>query len=294
MKTACFLTTFAIFISIAHASVPSPEVIYGKDNRKELYEVTNPEYLPYADATAAIVFPSTLIPMTGGGYTISSYKLDDYIRQCPDGRFGSQPSAAYCSAFLAAPDIMVTAGHCIMDEADCGSAKFVFHFAMNPDGTNPTMAKEIDVYSCKKVIKSKFYLFMMPDYAVIQLDRPVPHIKPLKLNTTGDVTKGDPLLLSGHPLGLPLKLADGAVVRKEKNLRSFFVANTDSFGGNSGSPVVNLKTGLVDGILVRGTRDFIRDRKNNCMRTKTCSEGGCIGERITKSSKFSKYIKEQQ
>src|SRR3712207_7230060 len=54
--------------------------------------------------------------------------------------------------------------------------------------------------------------------------------------------------------GLPTKIADGArVVRANA---SFFEADLDTFGGNSGSPVFDARTNTVLGLLVRGATDY--------------------------------------
>ena len=46
-----------------------------------------------------------------------------------------------------------------------------------------------------------------------------------------------PLVVIGHPSGLPTKIADGAWVRNNES-EYYFVTNLDTFGGNSGSAVL--------------------------------------------------------
>ena len=53
---------------------------------------------------------------------------------CPDERFAAQPANADCSATLIAPDIMLTAGHCINS---CGDSRFVFDYYVTAGGTLP-------------------------------------------------------------------------------------------------------------------------------------------------------------
>ncbi|MGZ4885265.1 MAG: hypothetical protein ACXV5H_07070 [Halobacteriota archaeon] len=55
----------------------------------------------------------------------------------------------------------------------------------------------------------------------------------------------------GHPAGLPTNFAGGAAVRSNKPC-AFFVANLDTYAGNSGSPVFYSGTHEVEGILVGG------------------------------------------
>ena len=54
------------------------------------------------------------------------------------------------------------------------------------------------------------------------------------------------------------KVAGGAKVRSNNN-GVYFVANLDTYGGNSGSAVFNLQTREVEGILVRGENDYVYD-----------------------------------
>jgi hypothetical protein len=60
----------------------------------------------------------------------------------------------------------------------------------------------------------------------------------------------------------------------------FFVANLDTYGGNSGSAVFNAATGLVEGILVRGEQDYVQ--KGDCRVSNVCPADGCRGEDVTK------------
>ena len=89
----------------------------------------------------------------------------------------------------------------------------------------------------------------------------------------------------GHPSGLPMKIAGGSKVHALE--KHYFVANLDTFTGNSGSPVLNEKTGLVEGILVRGGKDYIFDFDEGCYYVNKCEPtpnkeiSGCGGEHIS-------------
>jgi V8-like Glu-specific endopeptidase len=47
----------------------------------------------------------------------------------------------------------------------------------------------------------------------------------------------------------------------------YFVTNLDTFEGNSGSPVIDAQTGLVEGILYEGKEDFNYSDKYKCSKT---------------------------
>jgi hypothetical protein len=95
------------------------------------------------------------------------------------------------------------------------------------------------------------------------------------------------LVVVGHPSGLAVKIAAGATVRS--NLESaYFVANLDTYGGNSGSAVFNEQTGLIEGILVRGETDF--KYKNGCYVSNICDVDGCRGEDVTRVSEILSHV----
>ena len=125
-----------------------------------------------------------------------------------------------------------------------------------------------NIYRCKKVHKEIMDMRSGMDYAIIELDREVLDREPVRLNRNSIARKNDRLLIMGHPMGLPLKVASNA--RVIKNGKNFFATNLDSFQGNSGSPVFNLRSGEVEGILVRGKADTYRP--NSCYKINYCDE----------------------
>src|SRR5205814_1482337 len=107
-----------------------------------------------------------------------------------------------------------------------------------------------EVYGCKELL-GREQVGTGADWALIRLDRAVVGHQPLKINASGSIEKGTEIVVIGHPAGLPTKVAGNAAVR-DASKEGFFVANLDTFGGNSGSAVFNAKTGQIEGILVRG------------------------------------------
>ena len=68
----------------------------------------------------------------------------------------------------------------------------------------------------------------------------------------------------------------------------YFVANLDTYGGNSGSPVFNSDTHEVEGILVRGERDFVQ--AGGCTVSLVCPDTGCRGEDCTRVTRFASHV----
>ena len=95
-------------------------------------------------------------------------------------------------------------------------------------------------------------------------------------------------MVIGHPVGLPLKISAGASVRDASKV-GYFVADLDTFGGNSGSPVFNTATKLIEGILVRGDDDFLASPAG-CTTMATYAQTGGRGEDVTKISVLQSFI----
>ena len=238
----------------------------------------------YSRSTAARILREKLTPVCGGmGFKMSSTTLKEYTNLCEGERFGDEPSIATCTGFLIGEDLLATAGHCMTGPATCASSAWVFDYRTDAIGSfKDPHVLATSVFYCKEIVKSvQPSAFSSEDWAVIRLDRKVTNRKPLPLRAAGKIEDDAKLSMIGYPVGLPLKIATEAkVVGNSADV--YFNATLASFGGNSGSPVINQKTGLVEGILVRGERDFTRDEENDCLRVNVCEEQNCKGEGVTR------------
>ena len=282
MKSA-FIATLAIFTLCSTQSFADEKVIYGSDNRKDLYEVTNPLHAKLAESTVALVRRSDTTQTSSGMVRIFAGTLEQSMGVCRKERFYDQPTGAFCSGSLIGKNLLLTAGHCITSMSDCQSTNFVFGYGVTKKGTYPSYVPEADVVGCKNIIY-RIQEGRGADFALIELDRPITHREPLKLaqrTVNNELKRGEKLLMIGHPSGLPTKVEDGGSVR-DNSPKGYFSATTDSYGGNSGSAVFNLATGEIEGVLVRGETDFVR--LGDCYVSNVCAEAGCRGEDVTKIS----------
>lgn len=256
-------------------------VVYGTDNRLNLSNAQNPVLKKVARSTAAMI-SETKLSSKNGQTVIAARPLEMRERLCPGERFGTEPSVAACSGFLIADDLVVTAGHCIRAKRDCSAYKWVFDF--NEDSITAADEASVssqNVYGCKKVVESFLSHSDSNDYAVIQLDRKVKDRTPLDFRKTGKISDLTKIAVMGYPSGIPLKIADHAMIRENTN-PVFFRASLDTFKGNSGSAVVDSQTGVVEGVLVRGEQDYQYDVNNKCYKTKVCAEDKCRSEDVTR------------
>src|SRR5690554_103015 len=114
-------------LTISMAASARVKVIYGEDNRVDLFEETDQTLLELARSTAAMVPNRNLIQMNDyetkmGGGTLAGMGI------CESERFAQQPSAANCSGFLVDDNKLVTAGHCIRTQRDCEGNSWVFDY----------------------------------------------------------------------------------------------------------------------------------------------------------------------
>lgn len=279
-------------ISLAVVSIIStgftpitPMVVYGDDNRSDLYEVQSEEVRAVAASTVALISKEHLQNNDSNGYYHRGTTLGKEKKLCSEERFFNQPTLSDCSGFLVGEDLVVTAGHCILSAKSCNSFYFVFDYKMDNAHVGPKFSSYDDVYSCKKIVERK--LNDVTDYALIRLNRPVKNRQPLRLQTR-PAQVGDAVYTIGYPSGLPTKVVNSATVRASYS--EYFVANLDAFGGNSGSAVFNEATNEVIGILVRGDDDFKYDRARSCNVTNHCEDDSCSGEDITHISFIQKAL----
>jgi len=272
-------------------------VIYGDDDRIDPYLVQDQRLLDLTKSTVGLVKKSSLetrSSLSGGspdpgrrtGFNLRTEVYGTSMGLCKSERFYNQPSGAFCSGSLIAPNLILTAGHCIRTQTECSQTSFVFGFAMTSESKATTNFKPEDVVNCKKIVSWEL-TNDGADYAVVELDRAVTHIQPLKLSDNSKLKVGTSLLVIGHPSGLPVKLSGNAAVRDTKGTDGYFVANLDTYGGNSGSAVFNFETGEIEGVLVRGETDFVR--QGNCRVSYVCTNDGCRGEDVTKAT----YVKQK-
>lgn len=260
--------------------------IYGSDNRQDMYLVTRPALRRSADAVVALVKASDLSEHADGTFELTTESYGDAYGLCGSEPFVSQPTGCFCSGFLVGPDVVATAGHCVKNAADLRTMRFVFGFRMTNAATARTRFAAADVYAGRQLLGRQLSSDGT-DWALVRLDRPAIGRKAVSIRTTGKVKDTQAVYVIGHPCGLPQKFAADARVR-ENGAATFFVANLDTYGGNSGSPVFNQQTNKVEGILVRGETDFVSN--GQCDVSLVCPSTGCRGEDVTRATVWSARV----
>jgi V8-like Glu-specific endopeptidase len=260
------LTVLVCMVALGITAHANDKVIYGEDDRLDFYQVTNPCHMSWAASVCGIIHDQDITyDIDENEWTIQpfsdyAYAIDEYtsIDTCERERFHGQQRATRCSAFLVGLDLVATAAHCIETEADLIDWYFVFGYVqeMEEGIFSRDTVPDTHVYQGIQIVGRRYIPSRGLDYAIIKLDRPIemPCVWPLPVRRDmGKMEVGTQVGVIGHPSGLPLKISFGENSRVlDFSERHYFTTNLDAYVGNSGSPVFNAETGLVEGILVAG------------------------------------------
>jgi hypothetical protein len=279
--------------SVITVPAPSatPRVIYGADDRHDVYDETDPAILSLASSVGAVLFASDLTDNGNGTYSIATSSYSASYNLCASEPYFNQPVAATCTAFVVGTDLIATAGHCIESDGTPTVSEFriVFGYQMEDAATPVTTIPAADVFSAVEVV-SRVENGSGADYAVVRVDRPIVTAsrKALPIRRTGTIADQARIGVIGHPAGLPLKIAfGGRSAVRDNSSNEYFVASLDTYGGNSGSPVFNQETLQVEGILVRGEADYYSTGSCNVSSILPETAGG---EDVTRISPIQGFI----
>lgn len=248
-----WLGLFAFVLSVGCGRVEAPPpvaasdapLIAGTDDRRTPSQSDDPAFAAAARGFVASLVLDTRVQQDQGGNPFLTaeplyerHEMQFEVELCRDERFALEPTPVYCTGTLIAPDLLLTAGHCVVDADECAETKIVFGFEADASSAVQPLAAE-DIYSCAELIVQS-----EPDdsdYALLRLDRPVPDRAPANVvRDDRSLPYGTGIAIAGHPLGLPLKISTGGKTTPMPGGYGlddpyYFVADVDTFPGNSGS-----------------------------------------------------------
>ena len=223
--------------------------IYGEDDRIDVYQETDPDRLAVAKSVCGFMYLDDVLDNEDGTYSLDP-GVNFYHGRLPgeDVPFQDQPLCTWCTGFVVGTDLVATAGHCI-NERKIDDICVVFGFEMADAETPILTLTEDQVYLVDEVIAREEEDEL--DFAIVRVDRPItaPGAVPLPIRREGRIPDETSVGIIGHPLGMPLKITFGPETRVYENVRDLvFVGNFDGQMGDSGAPVFNQDTLVVEGI----------------------------------------------
>ena len=183
----------------------SQKLIYGMDDRQDLFLVNDPEVKRNANSVVALIDAGNISDNGNGTSTISTTTFAAANSLCSTERFGQQPTAPFCSGFLVAPDIIATAGHCV-EQNSLPRVRYVFGFRMINETKARVVVSNEDIYRGVGIISRKEES-TGSDYAIVRLDRPAVGHPVVSIRRSGKVGDNQKVYVIGHPSRLPLKYA---------------------------------------------------------------------------------------
>ena len=262
------LFTSAVLSPSLFAITVVPKTIYIEDNRNEVY--SSPAVIQDLSQSIAAHVSKEYLTEEKNGIKITATTLGK--AHCPTVRFADQITGSRCSGFLVAPNVIATAGHCMISQNECENYKWIFDYKLKNGGNKSyQLASKSNVFSCKKILAQKLEYIGGIDYALIQLDRNVEGRNPVSVDFDNDTVVGTPLYVLGFPSGIPMKYTDSSTIFE--NSPKVFKSHLDIFAGNSGSAVFSAETNKVIGIVSMGTGDWTWNDAKTCKVEKICHEG---------------------
>lgn len=202
--------------------------------RERLDPATLVNIAPAAAAVALVLQPPSGLDAT----------RPEPLTTCQSHRFqGQLAHVGAASGFLVHERIVATAFHVVAQATDLSRIRFAFDY-LSGGAIDLTSA---EVYSAQGLLAFS----ILDDWALIVLDRPV--VNRLALEISEGLTPSDPLYTVGHPLGLPMKYSGESPALTSRPSDhpggSRFYSFLSAMQGSSGSPVLNVNTGKVEGLI---------------------------------------------
>jgi hypothetical protein len=162
----------------------------------------------------------------------------------------------------------------------------VFDFRMNDKDHPQSVFDSSQVYTGKRIVQSH-PSYSQDDWELIELGQSVSDKdRVAQIRRDGKLDQARKVFAIGYPSGLPVKVSAGGSVRDNTDPKVFLVG-LDVYTGSSGGPVFN-DNHIVEGVLSIGDKDFLP--VGNCARTNNCPSAGCLGDTITRTTRFAQFV----
>jgi len=221
------------------------------------------------------------------------------LNLCPDAdEYDSRMIEKSGTGFVISPRHIATAGHCV--EIVGKNPRIIFGYTAAAQNESQTDHPGNDMYFGKgsEILSLKLVTYADPtkladkgDWAIYEIVGTTTARPPLPLNEGPLISsKEQNLVMIGHPCGFPLRAAIKGNILSHNPEN--FATDLDAFIGNSGSPVFNESTWKVEGILVKGGKDYRLVTKMRCEEWVWITDlSGAIGEKVGRIFRISQALK---
>lgn len=282
ISPSCLALRISTALLLIFAAATAKGAIFGADNR-HLINSVSPAF-EMSRATAIAVLSANHSVGANGLIQLHTVRLTNL---CSSEPLSNEPMLDFsCTGFLIAPDLLVTAGHCVYaintanqtleheTKLACETFSWLFDYRAPVQSNNINPSR---LYKCKEIIyarQTEHAPFL--DYALIRLDRPATGRTPFKMSNA-PLAINTPVAMVGYPFGTAARYTDSARVTKNDLTRDSFLTSLDAFEGNSGSPVFNAAREVV-GILIGGTpsANTYTPKGLMCEKVNRCNETGTV------------------
>ncbi|KAJ7817394.1 hypothetical protein B0H14DRAFT_3742401 [Mycena olivaceomarginata] len=207
-------------------------------------------------------------------------------------RFQNQSSLGFATAYVVSPNIVVTAGRCLVDKKTQTIAPgvadafyIVFGFEAASTGATPSSFQSTQVYEVERILVAQT---TWPDYCFLRTSKPIaPDFPPLEFFPPPNVADGAVLpktggsiITAGFPLGVPMKATQGTITAYPPSSPLLWMKSTASvFQGCAGSPIFRLdNSGAVSkyvvGTVVVAGADYVLDAESKKVVANTAAVRG--------------------
>ena len=270
-------------------------ILGNSDDRYGLTDATDREIM--AAASTAMLIDNGLLEGTDSNGTLQVADYPDWPKLCSDERFAGLPQPGFCSGVKIGDSLVATSAHCMRGQFDCDRSSVVFGYSGGTNAANRRTVATRDVYQCKAIIAERVperFGERGADWAIFAVDRAI-DAPTAKLVNSRNVEPSLVTTVIGHPIGLPSVVTRYGVVQTKAS--QYFIANSDTFVGNSGSAVFSAQSiedrkPVVLGLLTGGAKDFDQHVEDgeDCVRSQWCKDPECLGDDVVYSDDLIKAL----
>ena len=231
-------------------------LISESDDRKEVFEHESAWMRSYAEqATVSLVDAAFFVTNNGIMTMLDGPSMLESLNLCPGERFAEQRRHSFCSGTLIDDDLVLTAGHCLINEHTCANTRLLFNDHYIAPGVRHSFSAA-DVFQCEEVVVQQAgdVSLGQPDFAIVRLrTSATPRFQPAPVRRdAGLLDNGQHVKSVGFPDGIPAKIDMEGNVTNNSFLSNYFVSSLDGFHGTSGAGVYESDGYTLAGVLFGG------------------------------------------